>query len=701
MSSNNLKKSLNLEQQLKNLDNSNQIQQVKSVGNQRRPVSLSPNLISASNARALSQPVHVTNVRARIVEANDTTSKITVSFKRDPGDYFHENAVVYVSGYKGNPAPVQMASGQSPISFALENTGEPVSIKVQSNGKLGPAPLETAPNATLALRYTPLATVATPGGTGTIQPTPPPSGSGALLIDWSPNLTTGPNYMIPTGDAFPNTPPPQVAGSALVGTTSGLLTHGGYGQWGGGYDYWWGQTVVTKGYTWRGIFAFDTLDTIANTDIESKWGVANGGNWTGTDSYIGFSLVMHGSWGTIHCRVGSGNSGGTSTDYNTGIVVADKVNIDCKFIVANNGSKVDFYINGVLVYTDSTTTDLQYAVTTGLPMFVIHQSTNPTISLPAIMIIGSDLTIHQGDSTSNGSITEDQLLLSDVTTDNVTSAMHGFAPKSPADATKFLNGAATPSYAAVTDADLSVSDITTNNVSTSAHGFAPKAPNDATKYLDGTGAYSVPASSGTNVSVDTHPGSPTTYDDEFEAGSLSVQWSWLNQGSASETLKSGSVIMTSPRDGQEHALIETIPATPYTFVMKIGSAWSNIGTSHPFIGFVLQESSSSKLLLFGIDFSAATFAAYTFTNPSTFNSTLFSAAYNAQPQGWNYLRVSDSGTTITFDASSDGLTFVTIGTTTHTGGGFLTSGADHIGLTGSSGSGGTFQFAVDWFRRTA
>lgn len=46
----------------------------------------------------------------------------------------------------------------------------------------------------------------------------------------------------------------------------------------------------------------------------------------------------------------------------------------------------------------------------------------------------------------------------------------------------------------VSDATISTSDITTNNVSTSKHGFAPKAPNDATKFLDGTGAYSVPVS---------------------------------------------------------------------------------------------------------------------------------------------------------------------------------------------------------------
>ena len=43
--------------------------------------------------------------------------------------------------------------------------------------------------------------------------------------------------------------------------------------------------------------------------------------------------------------------------------------------------------------------------------------------------------------------------------------------------------------ALVTDANMTTTDITTNDVSTSKHGFAPKAPNDATKFLDGTGAY--------------------------------------------------------------------------------------------------------------------------------------------------------------------------------------------------------------------
>lgn len=133
-------------------------------------------------------------------------------------------------------------------------------------------------------------------------------------------------------------------------------------------------------------------------------------------------------------------------------------------------------------------------------------------------------------------LAETQITFTDVTTGNVTSTKHGFAPKSPADATKFLNGADTPDYALVKDSDLSTSDITTNNASTlkhgflkklsgaatdfldgtgafdtvkdsdlstsdittnnattAKHGFTPKYPNDATKYLDGTGAYTVPA----------------------------------------------------------------------------------------------------------------------------------------------------------------------------------------------------------------
>lgn len=93
---------------------------------------------------------------------------------------------------------------------------------------------------------------------------------------------------------------------------------------------------------------------------------------------------------------------------------------------------------------------------------------------------------------ANWLVGEPDMALHDVTASDVSSTAHGFAPKSPANANTFLNGAATPGYAAVTEAGLTLADVTTDNVSTARHGFAPKAPNDATKFLDGTGAYSTP-----------------------------------------------------------------------------------------------------------------------------------------------------------------------------------------------------------------
>jgi hypothetical protein len=63
-----------------------------------------------------------------------------------------------------------------------------------------------------------------------------------------------------------------------------------------------------------------------------------------------------------------------------------------------------------------------------------------------------------------GAVTEAGLSLSNVATANVTSTAHGFAPRSPADAAQFLNGAATPAYAVITDAQ--VSNSPTNKLTT-------------------------------------------------------------------------------------------------------------------------------------------------------------------------------------------------------------------------------------------
>jgi predicted RecA/RadA family phage recombinase len=65
-----------------------------------------------------------------------------------------------------------------------------------------------------------------------------------------------------------------------------------------------------------------------------------------------------------------------------------------------------------------------------------------------------------------GGVTDATLTLTDITTNDVSSSKHGFAPKSPADATKFLNGAATPAWTVpsyptnLTLTDTQASDVT-------------------------------------------------------------------------------------------------------------------------------------------------------------------------------------------------------------------------------------------------
>jgi len=108
---------------------------------------------------------------------------------------------------------------------------------------------------------------------------------------------------------------------------------------------------------------------------------------------------------------------------------------------------------------------------------------------------------------------ESILSLSDNTTNDVTSTKHGFAPKSPADATKFLNGAATPAFAAVKDSDLSTTDVTTNDVTSTKHGFAPKSPALSGQFLNGAAtpafAYPVFSVAGSTTTGATNNWAPT------------------------------------------------------------------------------------------------------------------------------------------------------------------------------------------------
>jgi hypothetical protein len=71
---------------------------------------------------------------------------------------------------------------------------------------------------------------------------------------------------------------------------------------------------------------------------------------------------------------------------------------------------------------------------------------NKTLITPTIADFTNAGHSHEN-AAGGGQIDEDALALTDVTTNNVTSTKHGFAPKSPNDTTKFLRGDATPDWA--------------------------------------------------------------------------------------------------------------------------------------------------------------------------------------------------------------------------------------------------------------
>jgi len=111
-----------------------------------------------------------------------------------------------------------------------------------------------------------------------------------------------------------------------------------------------------------------------------------------------------------------------------------------------------------------------------------------TGDITTTMISSSAITSAKIES---GAVTEVKQTLADNTTWDVSTTRHGYVPKAPGSADKFLDG--TGAWTVVNDSDLSLSDVTTNDVSTTRHGFVPKAPGSADKFLDGTGAWSIPA----------------------------------------------------------------------------------------------------------------------------------------------------------------------------------------------------------------
>lgn len=205
-----------------------------------------------------------------------------------------------------------------------------------------------------------------------------------------------------------------------------------------------------------------------------------------------------------------------------------------------------------------------------------------------------------------------------------------------------------------------------------------------------------------NITPDTHPASPTVFDDEFESGTVidttgarrsgANPWVIFGGSSANYPVANGSVGATSGTN----AAVQTLPAGSWTFVTKIW--WQNSSQQG---GLLIGNRTTGKAYnIFQFTSNAwdiqlgtinATTWAYAFSSNLTINNALISVQI-----GWAYIQVAYNGTTLTVSASSSGLpgTFVGIAprtVATDLGGAPLEIG---LGLAG-------YAQQWDWFRRTA
>lgn len=160
-----------------------------------------------------------------------------------------------------------------------------------------------------------------------------------------------------------------------------------------------------------------------------------------------------------------------------------------------------------------------------------------------------------------------------------------------------------------------------------------------------------------------------------------ADFTWVNQGGSSTTdLTNGNIQLDLAKTSGNNArsLVRTAPSTPYEITISLAPCLYADNVSH--VGMVFRESSTSKIILFGIN-GDRELRIQKWTNNTTFSSSVLGWTTWAVPVN-PWMRLGDDGTDLTFSYSPNGYQFQDIYTEGRTS--FMAGGPNQVGWYGQA-----------------
>ena len=220
-----------------------------------------------------------------------------------------------------------------------------------------------------------------------------------------------------------------------------------------------------------------------------------------------------------------------------------------------------------------------------------------------------------------------------------------------------------------------------------------------------------PTGGSANITVDTHPTSPTARDDEFETTSLSAQWTWQQQNSASVAFFAGSAQLVGQITASN--IINAFDE-PFSAAELLAGAWryrariaNNVSGSSNFAGVNLRESATGNVASFGLfNPGGVNLIVATGTMAAGYTAVPFSTAANGYMPlagglipdfGYYEIELASGTLHYRFSLSGQNGTFSELYSVAVTSA--FTVQPDHIGLCVRSANGTTAAILIcDWFR---